>query len=178
MSILARRLLAIDHGLNRAEISHAFGGAIALAYCTFEPRATQDLDINIFLPSKEAPRALAALPTEVTITAQNRGQITKIAQTRLWWDDTPIDVFFNNVEFHDTAAARTRTVPFAGSTIPILDCTCLAVFKAFFNQTKDWADLEAMNAAGQLDIGAVRAFLIEFLEKDDPRLDRLAALAE
>jgi hypothetical protein len=57
----------------------------------------------------------------------------------------------------------------------VLDCTSLAVFKAVSNRTKDWADLEAIADAGQLDIVAVGAFLADLLG-DDPRLARLAAL--
>ena len=176
MSVLADRLLAIDAGLDAAGVPHAFGGAIALAYCTFEPRATQDLDVNVFLHFTEAETAFSALPAAVRVTAQNRAQIAEDAQTRLWWDTTPVDVFFNNVEFHEVAAARVRRVDFAGTVIPVLDCTSLAVFKVFFNRTKDWADLEAMRDAGQLDIAAVRGFVAVFLGEDDDRLDRLAAL--
>jgi hypothetical protein len=50
------------------------------------------------------------------------------------------------------------------------------VFKAFFNRTRDWADLEAMAQAGQLDTDAVGAFLVDLLGKDDPRLERLRSL--
>ncbi len=31
--------------------------------------------------------------------------------------------------------------------LPFLSCPDLAVFKVFFNRTKDWADLEAMHDA-------------------------------
>ena len=58
----------------------------------------------------------------------------------------PIDLFFANHPFHDTVQGRVRTVPFADTRITVLDCTSLAVFKAFFDRTKDWADLEAMAA--------------------------------
>ena len=32
-------------------------------------------------------------------------------------------------------------MPFADTTIPVSGATELAVFKAFFNRTKDWADI-------------------------------------
>ena len=175
MSVLAERLLAIHTALDNAAVPHAFGGAIALAYCTGEPRATIDLDINIFLPHDHASEALAALPREVTLTAANRRELTTSGQTRAWWDTTPVDLFFDTHPFHGVAASRVRRVPFAGREIPVLDCASLAVFKAMFNRTKDWADLEAMAQAGQLDAVAVGAFLADLLV-DDPRLARLAAL--
>lgn len=175
MSVLAERLLAIDAALTAAGIQHAFGGAIALAYCTGEPRATIDLDVNVFLPAEEFDRGLAALPSAITATADNRAELAAAGQTRTWWDATPVDLFFDTHPFHAVAAARRRQVPFAGATIPVLDCTTLAVFKAFFNRTKDWADLEAMADAGQLDVDAVGGFLRNLLG-DDPRLDRLRNL--
>lgn len=177
MSTLGDQLLAIHEGLSAASIPHAFGGAIALAYCTFEPRGTRDLDVNVFLPAGQADQALAVLLAGVVVTTGNRQQIADHGQTRLWWETTPVDMFFNNVRFHAIAAARVRQVDFVGNPIPVLDCTSLAVFKAFFNRTRDWADLDAMNDADQLDVVAVRAFLSELLREDDPRLDRLDALS-
>lgn len=173
MSLLADRLLAIHAGLGN--IPHAFGGAIALAYCTGEPRATIDLDINIFVSSNSIGGALGALPPEVKVTTASRRELASSGQTRAWWDNTPVDLFFNTHPFHEVVASRVRQVPFAGTTIPVLDCTSLAVFKAMFNRTKDWADLEAMAEAGQLDVVAVGAFLSDFLGDDD-RLMRLNAL--
>ena len=41
-------MLAIDAAL--AKIPHAFGGALALAYYA-EPRATIDIDLNLFIPT-------------------------------------------------------------------------------------------------------------------------------
>src|SRR5262249_41808856 len=45
LSVLAERLIAIHDSLDAAGVPHAFGGAIALAYCTEEPRGTRDLDV-------------------------------------------------------------------------------------------------------------------------------------
>jgi hypothetical protein len=50
------------------------------------------------------------------------------------------------------------------------------VFKAFFNRTRDWADLEEMLAAETIDPDAVAAVLIRFLGADDERVGRLLAL--
>ncbi len=177
MSILARRLLAIHAAFATAGIPHAFGGAIALAYCTGEPRGTIDLDVNVFVPHTTPDTALDALPAGVILTSANRAEVLAKGQTRAWWDDTPIDLFFANHPFHDTVQGRVRTVPFADTSITVLDCSSLAVFKAFFDRTKDWADLEAMAAAGQLDVDAVGSFLTDLLGADDPRLERLRGLA-
>jgi hypothetical protein len=60
--------------------------------------------------------------------------------------------------------------------LPFLGCQDLAVFKAFFNRTKDWADLEAMHEAGTLDVAGVAGVLATFLGSDDDRISRLLAL--
>lgn len=178
MTTLSNKLLTLDTALNDAGIPHAFGGAIALAYCTGEPRATQDLDINIFGPAADAASTFDAITPDVTISSTNRDQIKTTGQTRAWWDRTPIDLFFNTTEFHERAAARVRHVPFADATIPVLDCTTLAVFKAFFNRTKDWADLEAMVAAESFNVDVVAAELDQHLGADDPRIVRLLSLLD
>ena len=42
-----------------------------------------------------------------------------------------------------------------------------------FDRTRDWADVEAMLAAGTLDVEAVRAELATLLDVDDERFARL-----
>lgn len=178
MSTLANRLLAIHSSLNETNIPHAFGGAIALAYYTLEPRATQDLDINIFVSQEDYSQALESLPKEVKVSAKNIHDIELTGQTRVWWDRTPVDLFFNNHPFHLLAAEKIQYRPFAGLEIPLLDSTSLAVFKIFFNRTKDWADIEAMVEADQLDYTAVKVHLEDLRGKEDPRLERLAEIAQ
>ena len=51
------------------------------------------------------------------------------------------------------------------------------MFKAFFDRTKDWADLEEMAAADALDVEAVLGVLAHYLGGDDPRLERLRRIA-
>ncbi|NQU36135.1 MAG: hypothetical protein HQ526_00890 [Actinobacteria bacterium] len=177
MSRLSDQLLAIHAGLHNTAIPHAFGGAIALGYCTQEPRGTQDLDLNILLPSTGADKALAALPRSVEITERNRTQIANEGQTRCWWATTPIDLFFNTTDFHSTLLSEVRQVRFLGEDIPVLGCTQLAVFKVFFDRTKDWADLETMHAAQTVDLYRLRAVVSDALGADDPRLRRLDRLA-
>ena len=60
--------------------------------------------------------------------------------------------------------------------IPFLSCGDLAVFKAFFNRTKDWADLEEMHTAGTLDLAFVTGVLAEYLGADDERVVSLTKL--
>ncbi len=69
MSELIDKLFAVHDSLTAASLAHAFGGAIALAYCTEEPRGTRDLDVNIFSDSSHAATVLAALPDDADVLA-------------------------------------------------------------------------------------------------------------
>jgi hypothetical protein len=170
---LPERLVALHRALARRRIPHAFGGAIALAYWTLEPRGTRDIDVNVFVTADEAGRVLRALPAGVATPDGTAETIARDGQVRLWWDDTPVDLFFDYVSVHEEAARNRRTVPFEGTHIPVLGPTELAVFKAMFDRTRDWADLEAMAAAGTLDVEAVKATLRTLLAKGDERFARL-----
>jgi hypothetical protein len=176
MSILAQRLLAVHEALTRAQLPHAFGGAIALAYCTEEPRGTRDLDVNIFSEPRDAAKVLGALPDEVTVRPRDIETAEREGQVRVWWEDTPIDVFLNVHELHEQFAGEVRWVSFEDHTIPVLGCTALIVFKALFNRTKDWADIEEMAEAGAGDFPQAIAWLIGLLGPEDPIAEHLASL--
>lgn len=171
---LAEQLLALDAALDRARLPHAFGGAIALAFWTLEPRATRDLDVNVFVPATDAARVLAALPDGVRVCDGDLERLAADGQRRVWWDDTPVDIFLDYAPVHAQAAQHHRRVPFAGTDIPVLGPIELVVFKAMFDRTKDWADIEAVLVAGTVDAEAVRAALLEMVGTDDARLGRLA----
>lgn len=173
---LPEKMLAIHERLEGAGIPHAFGGALALAWCTQQARGTIDLDVNVFAGPDRTDEALAALPRGVIATEDDRALLRRDGQARLWWDTTPVDVFLNTTAFHEAVSGRVRWEPFAGVTLPFLACEDLAVFKAFFNRTKDWADLEAMQEAGTLDVASVAGVLAMYLGHDDDRIARLLSL--
>ena len=156
-----------------AELPHAFGGAIALAYCTLDPRGTSDIDVNVFIPATDAARALSALPRSVAVSPGAAEAIARDGQIRLWWDETPVDLFFDYEAVHEDAARHVRSVPFEGEQIPVLGPVELAAFKAMFDRTRDWADIEAMFAAGTLDVDALKETLLTMLPPDDERMVRL-----
>jgi hypothetical protein len=176
MSVLVTKLFAIHDSLTAAALGHAFGGAIALAYCTEEPRGTRDLDLNIFTDASRAQTALAALPQGVSVSKRDVDRVVREGQTRLWWDDTPIDVFFNNHPFHDAVAGGVTWVPLQGREIPVIDCAALVVFKALFNRTRDWADIEAVAEQSPRQLDAAAITIQEMLGPDDPIYRRLASL--
>jgi hypothetical protein len=176
MSELVEKLFEIHDSLTEAGLAHAFGGAIALAYCVEEPRGTRDLDVNVFVDSSEAESALASLPKAVRVGKKDVAKVERDGQARLDWDGTPIDVFLNNIPLHDAVAASVVWVRLEGRDVPVLDCASLVIFKAFFDRTRDWADLEAIALATPEDIEAAAATIAELIGEDDPALAKLAAL--
>ena len=176
MSLLAQRLLAVHDALSAAALPHAFGGAIALAYCTEEPRGTRDLDVNVFADPTRAKEVFAALPPRVTVTTADVEAAEREGQARVWWEDTPIDVFLDIHRFHEEIAHGVREVPFMDRTIPVLGCTSLAVFKALFDRTKDWADIEAVIEAEAMDIAEAVTWLERMVGPEHPATRRMALL--
>lgn len=168
---LTAKLVRLHRALDRAELTHAFGGAIALAFCTLDPRTTHDIDLNIFVEAHRTAEVLAALPVGVVADQAGERSLQRDAQARLWWDGTPVDVFLSNHPFHDEARDRCRVVPFADvSDLPVLDCTDLAVFKAFFARPKDAVDISSMAEAGSLEVDRLRTTVAELLGADSLHL--------
>lgn len=176
MTGIPDKMLAIHRSLDAHGIAHAFGGALALAWCTQRARGTIDIDVNAFVGTDRTREVLTALPAGITWSEADLELIERDGQQRLWWDATPIDLFLNTTEFHAQAATRARWELFEGIELPFLSCTDLAVFKAFFNRTKDWADLEEMRAADTLDLDRLIGVLVRYLGADDDRIERLRSL--
>lgn len=176
MSSIVRKIVALHRALEKADLPHAFGGALALAWCTEQARGTIDIDVNVFVDASEGRRVASALPRPIVRSDAQLAALERDGQVRLWWDHTPVDVFLDTTPFHRQVVGRCRVEAFGGTDVPFLSCLDVAVFKAFFNRTKNWADLEEMQAAGTLDFAAVIAVLIEYLGTDDERVRKLDAL--
>ncbi len=175
---LPEKLIALHHALAAHALPHAFGGALALAWCTGRARGTIDIDVNVFVDAERTGEVLEALPESITWDADAITELAREGQIRLWWAHTPIDIFLNTTDFHREAAQRVRRETFLNEQVPFLACEDLAVFKAFFDRTKDWADLEEMHAANTIEIHRVVAVLARYLGADDTRVEKLLALSQ
>lgn len=175
---LPDKVTAIHHALEGAKIPHAIGGALALAYYA-EPRATIDVDINVFVSTERWPEiceALAPLGIDVEVEVED---LNRDGQVRLWWDRNPVDLFFSYDPFHDAMRQGARRVPFNDETISILSPEHLAVCKAMFDRPKDWLDIEQI-LVGALDADRdeVSRWLDQIVGAGDPRAQRFAALSQ
>ncbi len=164
---LAEKVIAIDRALSEADLPHAIGGGIALAYCG-EPRVTIDIDVNVFVPIDRWPEveeALGSLPIDLRLDPK---ELTGEHQARLTWDLNPVHLFFSYDALHEVMPTAVRRVPFDGAEIPIVAPEHLVIRKALLNRTKDWVDIEAIViATDSLDLAEVEAWIDRLADPDD-----------
>jgi hypothetical protein len=171
---LDERIVRVAHTFSDSGIAIAFGGALALAYYG-EPRATIDIDLNVFVLQHRAAEILDIVrPLGVDVSGERQRKLERDGQVRLPWDRYSLDLFLSTHPFHESCAKRVRLVPFADVEIPILAGEDLVVFKLLFNRTKDWIDIEQVLfvQAGRFDIGYVDHWAMELLGQDDERVAR------
>jgi hypothetical protein len=178
--LLDEKIVALANALRDADIPHAFGGALALAYYS-TPRGTHDIDINFFVDVDEAQGVLDVLQ-RLNVNTQGAGVIARIrndGQIRLHWDHTPIDLFFSYDALHDACMERRRSVPFGDDAeITVLSAEDLVIFKALFDRPKDWNDIaEILYAMGRnLETEYSTSWLERILDPEDARLLRYREL--
>jgi hypothetical protein len=178
--LLDAKVLALQAEFDRSSIPHAFGGALALAYWA-TPRATVDIDVNVFVGlerSQEVVDALARLGVE-PLDAVQRETLARDEQVRVRWGGTPVDLFFSYDALHDSCMRRRQRAPLGDDDeIQILSAEDLFIFKVLFDRAKDWRDIEELLfcQGEELDRAYVRDWLQGILPAHDTRHLRLEAL--
>ena len=148
-------IIEIDSELDAAGVRHAFGGALALAYYA-EPRGTVDVDINVEVPFESRSTLLSRLDSIGWHLGADAERSLPADGTRLHQpaETVVIDLFFAFDELHEVVLDRAVERPFIHSGVRhelrFLSAEDLTIFKMSFGRTKDWADIEAMIAAGTL----------------------------
>jgi hypothetical protein len=170
---LAEKVVLLHQALDAAGIAHAFGGALALAYYA-EPRATIDIDVNLFVDPSRYTDVLAVLEPLGVGGAPAEATVLDDGQGRLWWGRNPVDLFFAYHGIHDAMRGRARVVPFGDDQIPIIAPEHLLTAKVLFNRKKDWLDIEQMLVTvPALDMAEAWRWLEDFLPPDDDRVVHL-----
>jgi hypothetical protein len=162
--------------LERAGIPYAIGGAIALGFYAV-PRATVDVDINVFVsPTRELRRALDTLQAggfvlEGTVESAER-QARDEGQFRGTLAGLRVDVFVPAIPFYAELEARRREVVLLGRSLWIIAPEDLVVLKMMFFRRKDLADIEAVlrDRGATFDRSYVRRNLIELAGAEDERV--------
>jgi len=162
--------------LEEAGLPYAIGGAIALGYHS-SPRATIDVDVNVFVDPAEDLRRIVevlakagfepdaepeALERQARTDGQFRGRVSGMR----------VDVFVPAIPYYAELEGRSREVILMGRPIRILGADDLAVLKVMFFRTKDLADVEALlrSPEARIDRRFVREKLVSLVGVDEERV--------
>jgi hypothetical protein len=170
----------IDH-LEISKIPYAFGGAIALSAWS-EPRATTDVDLNLWAQDEELPGAVAILQragvaielAEAQRGARERGMFAAPHGSYR------VDVFVPSVPFYDEALKRRLRVTLAERETWVLSPESLAVFKMLFFRPKDLVDLARLLEVQRPPVEAafVRGWLVDMVGAEDARIAKWDELTQ
>lgn len=148
---------------------YAFGGALALAYYA-EPRATIDIDVNVFVGPDRYLEVEVLLGRIGVKHFPSAAAVAREGQGRSWWGRTPVDLFFSYDEVHRAMQKDARVVPFGDDKIVILSAEHLVVVKAVYNRPKDWIDIDqVLVCVPRFDAEEARRWLTHLVGRDDPR---------
>jgi len=168
--------LAVSRALENAGVDYAIGGALAYGIYAV-PRATADVDLNVFVRNADLERVVAAVVAEGGSLALDEARAAADADGLIvvFIHSIRVDLFVPSIPF-SWEAHRTRLgFDFDGRVVYFLSPAALAVFKMLFFRPKDLVDLErllALQGADSLDRGYVRGQIVEMLGDDDERVSR------
>jgi hypothetical protein len=165
--------------LEAKNLPYAIGGALALGYYAI-PRATIDVDVNIFVsPDSGMPAILGGLTAAGFVADEDEAALIARARTegqfRGRMEGMRVDVFVPAIAYYAELADRRREVVLLGRPAWILGAEDLVVLKMMFFRRKDLADVEAvMRVQGDtLDRLFVRRTLVDLVGPDDERVRAL-----
>jgi hypothetical protein len=170
---LVDAVTSIIDQLEAAGIGYAFGGAIALSAWS-EPRATTDVDLNLWVSDDELPSALSTLK-RAGVALDETAAISGARERGMFagqHGSYRIDIFVPSVPFYDEALRRKQPVRLADRDTWVLSPESLAVFKMLFFRAKDVVDLARLLEVHrpELDTEFVRGWLIDMVGRSDPRI--------
>jgi hypothetical protein len=165
--------------LEAAGIAHAFGGALSLGFVV-DPRTTNDIDVNVFLPHSEVDRVVAALG-RLGYRRQEVSTALPVAGVRVLAEGGfPVDLFPSLRDGYEEVRDRIVEHPFGAERrlLPFLSPEDLVVFKVSFNRDSDWVDLRRVAAAQpELDVDYVERKVVELRGPTMyPRVARLRSM--
>ncbi len=172
-------IVEINDRLSDHLISHGFGGALALAFYTLNPRATRNIDLNVALPTDRAREIFSVLPESISWNQSDVSTCLRDGQVRLWSNlkgiGIPSDLFFPQHGFHEAVINGIVHKPFGepGYFLPIISATHLVVFKALYNRLKDWVDIGSMLEADVVDLAEAIFWLKTLVGMNHPSCQRM-----
>lgn len=171
----------LANALEAKAIPYAIGGALAYGVWG-DPRATYDVDINVFVRPEELDTALdvliaagVAIDKEVARQADRDGDVL-VGRYR----GMRVDLFTPTIPFAWEAMTTSKRVTGPTGAAQYLSAEATAVFKLLFFRGKDLLDVEKLIATQQekLDVAYVRRWLVDMMGEGDERvvaLDQMLA---
>jgi hypothetical protein len=163
---------AVADALERAGLPYAIGGAHAYNLYSV-PRATRDVDVNVFVGDDRLEELLATLHG-AGVTFDDGAARSGHADGGFFvghLGPVRIDVFTPSIPYAWEAGQTRRRAALDGREHWYLSAEATALFKLLFFRSKDLADLERLVATQQdrLDHAYVRRWIVEMMGEDDPR---------
>ncbi|GMU58253.1 MAG: hypothetical protein IT380_02565 [Myxococcales bacterium] len=165
--------LALGRALEAKGIPYALGGALAYGVWAL-PRATRDVDLNLFVTPEQLDPAFDVL-SAAGVTFEREAARRAAAEDGLfvgWLGACRIDVFTPSIPFSWEALKTRVSVALGGQPTWFLSAEALAFFKMMFFRGKDLVDLERLlgSLGKRLDAPWVRRWLVETMGEDDERV--------
>jgi hypothetical protein len=139
------RAIEVGDALERGGLAYAIGGALAYGIWAI-PRATIDVDINVFVDETRLEPVLSALhslgiavdPAQAARDAAVEGMFV------VHHGGYRVDLFTASIPFCDEARRTRVHVDIGGQRAWFLSAESVAVFKMLFFRPKDIVDLERL----------------------------------
>ncbi len=165
--------LAIARGLESSAVPYALGGALAYGVWAL-PRATKDVDINLFVTPEQLPAAMDALSKSGVVFDQAEA-VRQAEEEGLfigWIGACRIDLFTPSIPFSWEALKTRVRIDVKDTSVWFLSAEALSFFKMMFFRGKDLVDLERLisNQGPHLDAPYVRRWLVETMGEEDERV--------
>lgn len=164
--------LAIARELEARGVSYAIGGALAIGVWS-NPRATNDVDLNVFVDDTQLDVVFEALESAGAVfdREQARRASSNDGMFIAHLHHMRIDLFTPSIEFSVEAEQTARRVISRGREYVFLSAEAIALFKLMYFRGKDRVDLERLIPAyPPLDRDYIRTHLVEWFGADDERV--------
>ena len=169
------KAVELGASFERHGVPYAIGGALAYGVWGI-PRATLDVDINVFVDETALAPVVTALESLGVVLDAKQAEHDAAAQGMfvVRYDGYRVDVFTASIPFCAEAARTRVSVSIESRAAWFLSAESVAVFKMLFYRPKDLVDLERLVAVrgADLDVGYVRQQLVDTVGLEDLRITR------
>ncbi len=140
------------------------------------PRATKDVDITIFVPEAELPRAFDALERAGLMFDRSAAtrDVARIGLFKARSGKMIVDVFLSGHPQYDAMKTRRLSIEIASTRLWFISAEDLCLHKLIYGRPKDLIDLERLIAVRpDMDLSYVRTWMTRMIPAGDRRFAAL-----